>query len=264
MIFKKYSHDLISAVVLMSFVFAAACGNGERSDEGMVVTAQDDLEINENDFQSIFDGESLSGWDGDDRFWSVEDGAIVGETSEDNPTESNTFLVWEEGEPSDFELRFQYRFLIVSGHEYGNSGIQIRSEQFTDENHPVNRWRVRGYQPDFAISDWIPGILYEEAGREILARRGQSVLIDSDGESHVEEFADEGELGEYIEMHSNWNDYQVYANGDTIRTYINGQRMHELVDQSPEARSEGILAFQVHSGPPMRVEIRDVELKILD
>ena len=262
---KKYSnHYLVTAVISMVFIFAVACGDSERSEGDRVDSDQDSVGMNDGDFESIFDGESLSGWDGDDRFWSVEDGAIVGETTEDNPTESNTFLIWEEGEPDDFELRFQYRFLIVGDDEYGNSGIQIRSEQFTDEDHPVNRWRVSGYQPDFAISDWIPGILYEEVGRDILARRGQSVLIDSDGESHVDQFADEDELGEYIEIHSDWNDYHVYANADTIRTYINGQMMHELIDQSPEAKDEGIIAFQVHAGPPMRVEIREVDLKLLD
>jgi hypothetical protein len=249
--------SLVSVLTVFALI-VFACGNGETAQEAAPA------EIAENEFVSIFNGQDLSGWVGDERFWSVEDGAIIGETSEDNPSERNTFLIWEGGEPSDFELRFEYRFIIVSDHEYGNSGIQIRSEQFTDEENPDLIYRVRGYQPDFAISGWIPGILYEEVGRDILARRGQSVLIDANGESHSERFAEEDELGEYINIHSDWNDYHVYANGDTIRTYINSQLMHELVDQSPEARHQGILAFQVHSGPPMRVEIRNVELKELN
>lgn len=248
---------LLSWITAFS-IFLVGCGNGETAQE--TTPAQEA----ENEFVSIFNGQDLSGWDGDERFWSVENGAIIGETSEDNQTERNTFLIWEDGEPSDFELRFEYRFIIVGDDEYGNSGIQIRSEQFTDEENPDLIYRVRGYQPDFAISDWIPGILYEEVGRDILARRGQSVLIDAEGESHEERFAEEDELGEYINIHSDWNDYHVYANGDTIRTYINDQHMHELVDQSPEARHQGILAFQVHSGPPMRVELRNIELKELN
>ncbi len=249
--------SLLSVITAFA-ILLAGCGNGE--------TAQETAPVQEvgNEFVSIFNGQDLSGWVGDERFWSVENGAIIGETSEDNATERNTFLIWEDGEPSDFELRFEYRFIIVSDDEYGNSGIQFRSEQFTDEDNPELIYRVRGYQADFAISGWIPGIQYEEAGRGILARRGQSVLIDSDGESHEERFAEEDELGEYINIHSDWNDYHVYANGDTMRSYINGQLMHEFVDQSPEARHQGILAFQLHSGPPMRVELRNIELKELN
>lgn len=210
--------------------------------------------------EAIFNGEDLSGWDGDDRFWRVEDGAIVGETTEDNPTEANTFLIWEEGEPDDFELTFEYRFVLVGDEDYGNSGVQIRSERFEDEEYPDLEHRVRGYQADMAISDWIPGIHYEEQKRGIVARRGQRVLLDADGESHEERFAEEDALGEHINVHSEWNDYHVYAHGDTIRARINGELMHELIDESPEAVHEGIIAFQVHAGPPMRVEIRDVRL----
>lgn len=246
------------SVISVFAIILVGCGNGETAQETAPVQEA------ENEFVSIFNGQDLSGWVGDERFWSVENGSIIGESSEDNPTERNTFLIWEDGEPSDFELRFEYRFIIVGDDEYGNSGIQVRSEQFTDEENPDLIYRVRGYQPDFAISDWIPGIHYEEAGRGILARRGQSVLIDADGESHEERFAEGDERGENINIHSDWNDYHVYANGDTIRAYINGQPMHKLVDQSPEARHQGIIAFQVHSGPPMRVELRNIELKELN
>lgn len=220
-------------------------------------------ETSQSEFTPIFNGEDLTGWDGDSRFWSVENGVIVGETTPENPSERNTFLIWEGGEPANFEIRFQYRFRIVSDEQYGNSGIQVRSARFSDPDTPALQHMVRGYQPDFAISDWIPGILYEERGREILARRGEKVRIDENGEFHNERFGNEAELGETI-RHTEWNDYQVYANGDTIRTSINNQLMHELIDQSPDARQSGILAFQVHSGPPMRVEFRNIELKLLD
>jgi hypothetical protein len=256
-------NSLLSIITLFMLIFTG-CGEGETSQQSEENTSQVAAQGVNNDFEPIFNGSDLSGWAGDDRFWSVEDGAIIGETSEGNLAERNTFLIWEGGEPSDFELRFEYRFIIVSDDEYGNSGIQFRSEQFTDEDNPDLIYRVRGYQADFAISDWIPGIHYEEGGRGIIARRGQSVLIDADGESHSERFAEEDELGQHIHIHSDWNDYRVYANEDTIRAYINDQLMHELVDQSPEARQEGILAFQVHSGPPMRVEIRNVGLRHLD
>jgi len=214
----------------------------------------------ETEGETIFNGEDLTGWDGDARFWSVENGAIVGETTEDTPAEANTFLIWEGGEPSDFEVTFDYRFVVVSDESYGNSGIQVRSERFEDEEHPDLNHRVRGYQADMAISDWIPGIHYDEGGRGIMARRGQRVHIDAQGERHEERFGEEDALGEFINVHSEWNDYRVYARGDTIRASINGQLMHELIDESPEGEDSGIIAFQIHTGPPMRVELKDVVL----
>ncbi|MEX0779059.1 MAG: family 16 glycoside hydrolase [Balneolales bacterium] len=214
-------------------------------------------------FQSIFNGEDLDGWDGDPRFWSVENGILIGETTEENATEANTFLIWEDDEPANFEISFNYRFVTDSNEPYGNSGIQIRSERFISDETPDLNYRVRGYQPDAAISDWIPGIFYDEGGRGILARRGQKVLIDAEGNSSETRFAEEDKLGEFI-THTEWNDYHVYANGDTIRTSINDQLMHELVDQSPDALQDGIIAFQLHAGPPMRVELKDIQIMMLD
>ena len=223
----------------------------------------------DSDYTRIFDGLTLNGWHGDPRYWSVENGAIVGETSTENSPEHNTFLIWEEGEPSDFSLRFTWRFVVVSSESYGNSGIQVRSERFaepapgtTDPERGGEVFRVRGYQPDMAISDWIPGILFEEGKRGILARRGERVHIDAQGEPHTERFAEEHELGAHIKPTA-WNNYLVHAHGDTIRSYINGHRMHELIDRAPEARRQGILAFQLHTGPPMRIEIKDVYIKSL-
>lgn len=215
------------------------------------------------EFRQILTGSTFDNWDGDPRFWRVEDDIIVGETSEQNPAEENTFLIWEDGEPADFEIKFEYRFVRVNGELAGNSGLQFRSERFVSEETPDLEHRVRGYQADFAVSDWIPGIHYEEGGRGILARRGGRVMINAEGEREEEHFAGEDSLGKYI-THDEWNEYHVYANGDTLRAAINGQLMHEIIDRSPEARQEGILAFQIHTGPPMRVELRNVQLRILN
>ena len=82
----------------------------------------------ENGWVSLFDGESLDGWIGNDDFWRVEEGHIVGETTEDNPTEGNTFLIWDGGEVDDFQLRFRYRI----DSPWANSGVQVRSEHLGD------------------------------------------------------------------------------------------------------------------------------------
>lgn len=238
----------ITALAASLALLVGGCADGQ-SREAADAPSDDPI------FEPLFNGTDLTGWDGDSRFWRVEDGTIIGETTEDNPTEANTFLIWEGGEPGNFELRFQIRFMT----EAGNSGIQVRSQRFSDEETPDLEHRVAGYQPDFAVSDWIPGILYEEGRRGILARRGQRVHLDAEGERHEEIFADEAELGAYVEP-TDWNEYHVIAQGNTIRSRINGELMHELVDDSPEARREGIIAFQLHTGPPTRLALREIEL----
>ena len=123
----------------------------------------------EEGFKSIFNGKDLSGWEGKPEFWSVRDGAITGETTAENPTKGNTFLIWRDGKVDDFELRLKFR--IVNG----NSGIQYRSKDLGD-------FVVGGYQADFEAGKTYSGILYEERGRGILAERGQKVVIQPDGE----------------------------------------------------------------------------------
>jgi hypothetical protein len=203
-------------------------------------------------FERIFDGEGLDGWKGAEGLWRVENGHIVGETTEAAPIERNTFLIWKGGEPADFELRFRYRIDTP----WANSGVQVRS---VDEGDFV----VGGPQPDIATVDWITGIHYEERGRGILARRGERTLIRPDGESETEQFADADELGEHIRV-DDWNYFQVIARGAGIRTMINGHLMHEVTDHSPQARRSGIIAFQLHTGPPMRIRFADIELRRLE
>src|SRR6056297_1953287 len=135
-------------VFIISFLFILNSGcvekdesAGTMSDEAVESEASDTV----SDFQQMFNGNDLSGWDGDERFWSVENGAIVGETTPENETEINTFLIWEEDEPADFEIQFSYRFVIVSDEEYGNSGMQFRSERFENEDFPESDYAVRGY-----------------------------------------------------------------------------------------------------------------------
>ncbi len=229
----RCSAIVVSAGLLLSAVGPALSGE----DEGFI---------------SLFDGQSLDGWAGDARFWRVEDGHIVGQTTAEQPTERNTFLIWEGGEPGDFELMFEYRIDT----EWANSGIQVRSRI-------LDGYRVGGYQPDIATVDWITGILFEEAGRGILARRGQRVTIAEDGARQVERFAEEEELARRIRS-DDWNAYHVIAQGNRLTSRINGVKMHELIDDAPEASTEGVIAIQLHTGPPMTIRLRNIRLKCLD
>ncbi len=202
-------------------------------------------------FVPIFNGTSLDGWEGKPEFWRVEDGAIVGETTAENPTKGNTFLIWRDGLVDDFELTLRYR---LTG---GNSGIQYRSRDLGD-------FVVGGYQADFESGTKYSGILYEEKGRGILCLRGQRVTIDADGKKTPgEPLGDTAALQEAIRP-GDWNDYRIVARGPKLQHFINGTLMSETLDEQVEKRSlQGVLALQVHQGPPMKVEFKDIALKRL-
>jgi len=201
-------------------------------------------------FKTIFDGKTLDGWDGNPKFWRVEDGAITGETTPENPTKGNTFIIWRGGKPADFELKLEYR---LRNH---NSGIQVRSFEVED-----SKWVVGGYQADIADNHF-NGILYGERYRGILALQGDKVLIDEGGKrSVVGKIGDKEELLGHIKK-GEWNEYHVVGKGNTLTHSVNGHQMIELVDNHKDvARADGIIAFQLHAGPPMKVQFRNVRLR---
>lgn len=207
----------------------------------------------EEGFEPIFNGRDLSGWEGDEEYWSVEDGAITARTTPDNLLKYNTFLVWTEGKPADFELRLKYK--IVGG----NSGVQYRSRVIDEEKYVVS-----GYQADIDSTPRYSGILYEEKARGILAERGQKVVIGSDGEKQAETFADAAELQQKIKREE-WNDYRIVARGNHLQHYINGVLMSEVIDnQADKAAESGVIALQAHQGPAMTVQFKDLRMKKLD
>jgi len=208
------------------------------------------LAADDDGFRPIFDGKTLEGWDGNPQFWRVEDGAITGETTAENPTKGNTFIIWRGGTPGDFELKLEYR---LRNH---NSGIQFRSFEVQGA-----KWVVGGYQADIADNRF-NGILYGERYRGILAQQGEKVLIDEAGKRSVV-----GKIGEKEELlghikQGEWNEYHIVAKGNTLTHSVNGHQMIELVDNHKGvARKDGVIAFQLHAGPPMKVQFRNVRLK---
>ena len=211
-------------------------------------------------FKSLFNGKDLTGWDGNSKLWSVKDGTITGVTGSDADTKinHNTFLVWKGGEVADFELRLSYRI------EKGNSGIQYRSKVTeTGKFGPI----VGGYQADFEAGKTYSGILYEERGRGILAQRGQKTVIKDDaGKTKVEVT---GSVGDTKEIQAkikdeDWNDYVVIAKGNHLQHFINGQQTVDVIDEQPaKAAKSGALALQIHVGPPMVVQFKNIRMKNL-
>ncbi len=200
----------------------------------------------------LFDGESLTGWSGDPSLWRVEEGAITGETREDSPIEYNSFLTWTDGELDDFELELEYRIFS------GNSGIQIRSFAL-DKPHAVG-----GYQADIDAEGQWTGTNYGEQFRGILAKRGEKVSVGDDGKpSLLGSLGDPERLRQAIRP-GEWNHYRIVARGHHIITEINGVRMSEVIDEDLDTRRRsGLLALQLHKGPPMKVQFRAIRLKRL-
>ncbi len=205
----------------------------------------------EEGFRSLLEGSDLEGWGGDESLWSAKDGVITGRTTADRPLKANTFLIWREGMVDDFELRLSYRILG------GNSGIQYRSRD-------LGNWSVGGYQADLEAGQTYSGILYEEQGRGILAERGQKTVVDETGKVKVI-----GSVGNSAELQAairdeDWNDYVIVARGRHLIQMINGNVTVDVTDNQIEKRSRaGILALQLHVGPPMQVQFKNLRLKRL-
>lgn len=210
-------------------------------------------------FTSMFNGKDLAGWEGAPELWSVKDGAIVGQTTKENPAKENTFLVWKDGKPSDFEMRCKFRIKANNDVGFANSGVQFRSRIVKP-----SYWVVAGYQADMEAGPHYTGGLYEEKARGILASRGEKVVMHADGKKEVV-----GKLGDSMalenEIHKGeWNDYDIIAKGNHIQLFINDKQMVDFVDEQTEkAATSGIIALQLHQGPAMTVEFKDLQIKDL-
>ena len=205
-------------------------------------------------FVSLFDGKTLDGWSCPAmKYWTVEDGAITARNTE--PIKECYYLVWDGGKPRDFELKALFR---IQGPKEANSGIQFRSKVRSDGF-------VEGYQADIAKETRFFGVLYDETPkRGLLAARGQRVVIDEAGARKTEQFADENELWKKIDL-DGWNEYHVTARGFQVAAKINGHVMWEVTDREKDRHGDaaGVIALQLHVGPPMQVQFKDIRLKVL-
>ena len=174
--------------------------------------------------EPLFNGKNLDGWDGDPRLWRVEDGVIVGST-EGVTLEANSFLITRK-KFRDFHLKLQVK---LRNH---NSGIQFRSEALPN-------WVVRGLQADLAENNWW-GSIYDERGTRGVIVNGWK------------------DKAEKVVKPNDWNDYEVYCQGDLIQLRVNGLLTAELRDSSAR---EGVIAFQLHRGPPMEVRFRNIRIQ---
>lgn len=199
----------------------------------------------------LFNGKDLSGWDGDPRFWSVQDGAITGQTTAETPTKGNTFLIFRGGKPADFELHASFWL-----HNH-NSGIQYRSKE-------DQKWVMGGYQADMDGQNTYTGMMYEERRRGIVMLPGQKVVLPEQGKPQVT-----GQVTERAAVKAaikpEWNEYVITCKGNHLVQKINGVVTADITDDNPKARAmDGLIGLQLHAGQPMKVQFKDITLKILD
>jgi len=223
---------------------------------GSSLQAADD----EAGFHSLFNGTSLEGWKpwaGDEGFWRIEDGAITGESTAEKPLGHNTFLAWDNAEVDDFELRLQFK--LTGDRERANSGIQFRGQQNPDGH-------VVGYQADIDLAGQWGGALYDEAGRGLLAARGAKVTIAAEGQKT--EAASDLPISVKPDQ---WHEYSITAQGNHITLKIDGQVTSEVFDDQKDPGNDphkqadriGMLALQMHSGPPQKIQFKNIRLKRL-
>jgi Domain of Unknown Function (DUF1080) len=237
-----------------------ARGRGGQGPRGAAPLVMDDR----TGFEPIFDGATLKGWDGDPAFWRVENGAIVGQSTPENAVKQNTFLIWRGGEPRNFELKVQFRINST------NSGIQIRSTHLAagtqaGDTKIESKWVLKGYQADIDFGNQYTGQIYEERGRGFLAMRGQAVHVpDGAGPKVIGNLQNGDELKSIIKV-NDWNQVHLIARGNTIMQVFNGTMTSIVVDDDTKNRAlGGLIGFQMHTGPPMKAEFRNVWLKKLE
>jgi len=251
---------LVVGVVVMSAALAAQSPSASqgRGSAGQPVRPAPLAMADHEGFESIFDGSSMKNWDGDPAFWRVANGALTGQSTTRNPVKQNTFLIWRGGAPKDFELKVEYRLSAT------NSGIQIRSVQLPP-GPEIGKWVMKGYQADIDADNQYTGQIYEERGRGFLAMRGQATYIPNGGPPRVignlQQTPDE--LKALIKT-GDWNQVHLMARGNTIVQILNGAVTSMLVDDDLANRQlGGLIGFQMHMGPPMTVEFRNIWLKPL-
>jgi len=225
---------------------------------------------NKKGFVAIFDGKTLNNWEGDPTYWRVEKGNLVGEITPTTLLKTNSFIIWKGGQPADFELKGEFNIT-----EKGNSGINYRSERLSEVP-----FALRGYQADIDGANRYTGQNYEERKRTTLAYRGQTTSINAQTELSTPESVRSkvknnawtelkitGSLGDSDSLKTkikseNWNEFHLVVKGNRLQHFVNGVLMSDVTDNDTmNGKSKGFLGVQVHVGPPMKVQYRNLRLK---
>jgi hypothetical protein len=263
----RLSPDYVASLV------ASGGGGGRGGGGGLGFTLPEPIDFNDHEgYRPLFDGKSLKGWDGNPKFWRVEDGAIVGESTQQNPS-GNSYIAYREVEAKDFTLKFEIK---VEGS--GGSGLQYRSKtgipwlapiapNVTANVGPVNlNWMMTGPQADFWPSSpyWTGQFYSENTPMRIMAWRGQVVEGAGMGTKRlVGNIGDRDALGRLVRM-NDWNQYTVIARGGVLIHILNDQLMAVMVDDDPQSSNNQSGLFGIEIEATTKVSVRNIWLKKLN
>lgn len=183
--------------------------------------------------KSLFNGKDLTGWEGDEKTWRVEDGAIAG-GSLDAVVARNEFLCTTKTY-GDFELKVKFK--LLGDKDKANAGVQFRTKRIP-KHHEVS-----GYQADIGQGYW--GALYDESRRN-------KVLAGPDKEI----------VGKAMKA-DDWNEYRIRAEGPWIRLWLNGTQTVNYIEKDDKIETSGIIGLQVHGGGKTKVLYKDITIEEL-
>ena len=256
---RKPYFEIACVVILSILISFVSCKTSQQSKDNL-------------GFYPIFDGQNLDGWEGDPKYWRIENGVLVGEVTPETILKNNSFIIYKKEQPENFEIKLEYRIS-----DFGNSGINYRSEILAN-----NPYALRGYQADIDGQNKYTGQNYEEKKRTTLAYRGEQVVINQMPESLdpnnlrsnvskncwqtrdvVASLKSKKSLESQIK-NNDWNQVHIIVNGNRLQHYINGQLLSDVTDLDTINRTlNGYIGVQVHVGPPMKIEYRNMKLKHL-
>ena len=227
----------------------------------------------------IFDGKTMTNWDGPSEVWHVEDGALVGESSPEKPS-GTTNLIWHGGEPGNFRLKLEMK-LEGAG---ANGGVQYRSHLKAPMQRPIPadatpemrqrmeqgqalamkhaKWNMTGYQMDFDYANRYSGQLYEQdSPRGIIAWRGDVVATEAGKKPTLLATLGDNEAMKAFLKPGEWNQVEIVADGNTLTHIINGHVMSILVDTDPQfAQAKGLIALEIEGGGVLKISHRNIWL----
>lgn len=199
-------------------------------------------------FVSLFDGKTMDGWDGDPKFWTVQDGCLTGESTPEKQVEHNSFLILRKvADPFNFTLQFDFKMSKAC-----NSGLSFRAKE--TEGKP---WNILGTHADVFDHAKHMGTIYRDG---VLAWKGQGVEVAPGRKITVKEtFGTNDELLGKIDMYG-WNTFRLEVSGGHYTLWINDVKMAEVQDDSMEP-VHGVLGLQMHRGPVMKIQVKNVFYK---
>lgn len=204
----------------------------------------------EKGFKSMFNGKNLNQWEAEKSgpWWRAVEGVLTAESTPVMVCKTNDHLIWKGGTPGDFELRTEFRLS-----KSANSGIQMRSEAVSNKD--------TGYQADMNGGGNYVGFLYHPK-MHLVGGRGEKVTLGVDGKKTAQRFANAAELQKVYKV-EDWNSYRIICRGTEITLYLNDVLMSRFTDLRPDSPKQGVITLQMHAGPPMKIEYRNLRIKML-